>query len=285
MPHVILAAHRARRIVVGLTLWLSLYGAIDSVDEIIAAEKGSRRVVAVAPLHAAGDDAVLKQLAVSLTDVVASLLAEDRNVTVVERKRLTDLLAEQKLQASGLVDLSTAVRIGKLLGADLVLNGSVVQEQSSLRLVLNVIAVAGQEVRGTIDLPLGRQRVAEDLLAAGPKLAELVDVQLAAPSSASLDDSPVGRVHLLRGMSCYAARLPDQAVVHLLRAVHTDPRLIESRLWIARSYLETNEPEKAKLELARVRTHSAAVDWRTEIELLTQAIATAESAAANGRKP
>src|SRR5688572_26489873 len=147
-----------------------------------SAADAATRVVAVAPLHAAGADPALAGLSASITDVVGSLLSEDRNVTIVERKRIDDVLAEQKLQASGLVDTATAVRVGKLLGADLILTGSVVPENDAFRLVLKVVAVAGNEVRGTVDLPLSRTRIAEDLLAAGPRLSELVDVRITPPS-------------------------------------------------------------------------------------------------------
>jgi hypothetical protein len=248
-----------------------------------AAAQAPNRVVAVAPLHAAGGERSLEALAGSITDVLSSLLAEDPDVTVVERKRLDDVLTEQKLQASVLVDTATAVRLGRLLGADLVVAGSLVPEANAFRLALRVVTVAGNEVRGTVDLPLAKSRVAEDLLALGPRLSTLVDVKITVPTPEQLDDSPLGRMHLLRGISCYTARLPDQAVVHLLRAIRTDPRLIEARIWIARAYLDAGEPEKAKLELARIRSHSAAGRWQTAIDELAAAIAAAEQAAAGGR--
>ncbi len=47
--------------------------------------------------------------------------------SVIERTRLDSLLAEQDLGASGAVDAATAARIGQLLGAQLILMGSITQ--------------------------------------------------------------------------------------------------------------------------------------------------------------
>ncbi|MDK9693498.1 MAG: hypothetical protein OEL19_04525 [Sulfurimonas sp.] len=45
--------------------------------------------------------------------------------TVISRKDLDDVIAEQKLQSSGLVDVSKAVEVGNLLGAEAIISGSV----------------------------------------------------------------------------------------------------------------------------------------------------------------
>jgi TolB-like protein len=260
------------------TLLATLLAAFAIHAEQAQAADAPRRIVAVAPLHAAADDPALRQLAASVTDVLSSLLSEDRTLAIVERRRIAEVLSEQKLQASGLVDAATAGRVGRLLGAELVLSGSLVPEKESLRLVLHVIGVAGQEVRGTIDLPLARERVAEDLLSIGPQLAKLTNTTLSPPPAESLDDSPIGRIHLLRGMSCRVAGLPDQAVVHLLRAVRVDPRLVEARIGIARAYLDSGEPDKAALELTRLRSHSLAAQWQADIDTLAAEIAHATAA-------
>src|SRR5688500_17802587 len=90
-----------------LATWALLAAFAIHAEQAQAAD-APRRIVAVAPLHAAGDDPALRQLAFSVTDVLASLLSEDRTLAVVERRRLADVLSEQKLQASGLVDAATA---------------------------------------------------------------------------------------------------------------------------------------------------------------------------------
>ncbi|MBL6999625.1 MAG: hypothetical protein ISR73_07170 [Gammaproteobacteria bacterium] len=61
--------------------------------------------------------------------VVASLLANElgklTNISIVERGQMNNLLGEQKLQMSGIIDSSSAAEIGKILGADAVVIGNV----------------------------------------------------------------------------------------------------------------------------------------------------------------
>jgi len=56
----------------------------------------------------------------ALYDMLAMGLLKAGIFKVVERQRIRDILKEQEFQYSGLVDESTAVEFGKLLGADVV---------------------------------------------------------------------------------------------------------------------------------------------------------------------
>jgi len=55
-----------------------------------------------------------------------------RGVQVVERKRLGEILAEQAMQWTGLFDLSSAAELGKLLGVEGVLIGSITDQGETL---------------------------------------------------------------------------------------------------------------------------------------------------------
>ena len=50
-----------------------------------------------------------------------------RSVDVVERHQLHAVMKEYDLAASGMLDMSTAKKIGKLVGADVVLTGTIIQ--------------------------------------------------------------------------------------------------------------------------------------------------------------
>ena len=60
-------------------------------------------------------------------DEITTQLVQTGKFTVVERTQLEALLAEQDLGASGRVSSSTAAQIGKVLGVQLVLTGSITQ--------------------------------------------------------------------------------------------------------------------------------------------------------------
>ncbi|AFZ46817.1 Curli production assembly/transport component CsgG [Cyanobacterium stanieri PCC 7202] len=62
-----------------------------------------------------------------VSDVVVGELVDTRKYRVIERSRLDDILNEQGLADSGLVDPGTAAQIGRLLGAELIMVGSITQ--------------------------------------------------------------------------------------------------------------------------------------------------------------
>jgi len=74
-------------------------------------------VIAVLPCDFASYDLV--DLAHALPDLLSTALSRDKGLVLVERERLAQVLQEQSLGASGLVDPDTAARIGHLLGARL----------------------------------------------------------------------------------------------------------------------------------------------------------------------
>lgn len=62
-----------------------------------------------------------------VSDVVVTELVETGKYRVIERSRLNTVLQEQNLGASGRMDASTAAEIGRLLGVELVMLGSITQ--------------------------------------------------------------------------------------------------------------------------------------------------------------
>src|SRR5690606_21238006 len=60
-------------------------------------------------------------------DELVTQLLNGGQFTVIERTQLESVIAEQKLGASGAVDASTAARIGKILGVQFILTGSITQ--------------------------------------------------------------------------------------------------------------------------------------------------------------
>lgn len=57
-------------------------------------------------------------------DVITTKLVESGNFTVVDRSRMADILAEQNLQMTGAVDPATAGQLGRILGVEYLVAGS-----------------------------------------------------------------------------------------------------------------------------------------------------------------
>ena len=109
---------------------------------LLAAEV--RQKVAVMDFKTVGDSTDLGEGA---AEILRTTLMETGKYTVVERSMLKEALEEQKLGLSGAVDQTTAVGIGKILGAQLVAVGSVVKmDERSYTLNIRFVDVATGEV-------------------------------------------------------------------------------------------------------------------------------------------
>jgi len=62
-------------------------------------------------------------------------------IRVVERDRIEDILAEQKLQGTGKIDAKSAAKLGKLLGARYLVVGGYFDLQGALRVDARIIDV------------------------------------------------------------------------------------------------------------------------------------------------
>lgn len=62
-----------------------------------------------------------------VTDLLVSYLVKDGSYSVIERKALDKILAEQNFSNSDRADATSAAKIGKLLGVDAIITGSVTQ--------------------------------------------------------------------------------------------------------------------------------------------------------------
>ncbi|MDD5491066.1 MAG: CsgG/HfaB family protein [bacterium] len=77
-----------------------------------------------------------------IQEKIISALVNQGMFRVIERQQLEKIIAEQKLQMSGLIDNSSAVEIGKILGADGIMVGSITEYGRTIypkaRLTVNV---------------------------------------------------------------------------------------------------------------------------------------------------
>ena len=93
-------------------------------------------------------------LGIAVAEILRTELIGVGDYTVIERGMLEEILSEQELQLTGAVDSETAVEIGKLTGAKLVVIGSIVKTGSVYTInsrfidVETGVAKVGQNIRG-----------------------------------------------------------------------------------------------------------------------------------------
>ena len=129
-------------------LILLLAGALALAPLAGAATPGAYKDAAIAVLPFVNTSQVdrLNYLEGALAKMLVTDLKQSQSLTVVTRDNLDDVLAELKLSRSALVDPVNAQKIGKLLGADVIVAGSIVSVGGALRLDGHVIDVTTGEV-------------------------------------------------------------------------------------------------------------------------------------------
>lgn len=98
-------------------------------------------------------------------------------IKVIERSELHELLNEQKLSLSGRVDESTALEVGKLVGAQYVIHGQVTSIADNLRMDMRAVDVATSEIMEVQKLS-GKT---DELLDVVVKMADLFSIKLKLP--------------------------------------------------------------------------------------------------------
>lgn len=105
--------------------------------------------VAVMPFTYSGTNAEIQPLTRGLAQLVITDLAKSRQVTVLERERMQAMLDEMRLSEQGNVEQQTAVRSGRLLRAERVVQGTIAERGDQLRVDAAVVDVATAGVAAT----------------------------------------------------------------------------------------------------------------------------------------
>jgi len=83
----------------------------------------------------------------SIPDYLKSALSKSSQLIIVERTRLQEVLKEQALSMTGLVDSSTAQKVGDLLGAAYVISGTISQSGDWIRIDANIVKTETGQLR------------------------------------------------------------------------------------------------------------------------------------------
>ena len=94
------------------------------VEDSINANTFPETSIGVAPFQVMASDTALNVLGHGLAALLMTDLAKSRQVQVVDRLRIDAFLREQNLGANGVVDSSTAPRLGRIVGARQIVSGA-----------------------------------------------------------------------------------------------------------------------------------------------------------------
>ncbi len=210
------------------------------------------RAIAVMPFTAAGTGGANREMADALRDLLTADLSSFPEVRLVERERLDDVLREQALSAVGLTEADRRMRVGRLVGARLLLSGAMTPVDGRIRIDAHLIEVE----TGRVIASRRAEAASEDWVEAEQRLARELADALKLPvrevQSRAIDRKPRVNRHFLRGLGCYHAGKYDRAIAEFMHALRGDRRYVEARYWMAMSYEALGEPEHARIEFDRI---------------------------------
>lgn len=239
------------------------------------ARAGETLTMAVAYFDNNTGQAQLEGLTKGLADMLLTDLSVAKELTLVERSRLNAILDELKLNATAAIDPQTAQKMGKLLGADLILTGGISAVEPTLRVDARIITVETGEILATAkaDGPSADFfKVEADLV---QKLLDAIGVGLTPIQKLQVGKPPTRSLPALRkyGEALDAADKNDPKAekAALQEALQADPtfaraqqRLAELEKRLAELERRTDVVEKAG---GLVINPTRAIDWWSNHEI------------------
>jgi len=177
----------------------------------------------------------------ALTDMLTTDISRSKEVTVVARRELKEIIEEQKLALSGLLDESTTVEIGNLVGANTILYCTYTIVQSDIRLDAKGFDVES----GTIVLTASAQGKMADVLSIEKELVldifNNMDIQLDNNTLEVLMEKPTNSIHAVsnnyKGILALEKKKFGIAEIYFQKAIEYDPSYIQAK----ENYSEVSE--------------------------------------------
>jgi len=120
----------------GVSLTNQIEGAMDNAAKTLIDSIPQNATVAILSVYSDN-----RETAEYVIDEVEYKLVNSRKFQIVDRRRLEQIRREQNFQLSGDVDDNSAIAIGNMLGASIVITGDISGSGSSRRLVLKALDV------------------------------------------------------------------------------------------------------------------------------------------------
>ena len=133
-----------------------------SVNDVVQVENKiidkPARVAIISFDNSSGKESEYGDLGGPLRDMLTTDLKDVKNLTMVDRQALEKILAEQNLNNSKSFDQATATKLGKLLGAEIIITGTYFEFFGSLRVDAKFINVETGEILFSVCVDGAREK-------------------------------------------------------------------------------------------------------------------------------
>ena len=173
---------------------LGLFGAVATIAQTPTRPSSQPAGLTVAVLTFAGGSGTTgHELGAQVAELVTISLSGQPGIVLVERAALDKVLEEQALNLTGLVETEQAVKVGRLVGARVLVTGKVFAVGSQTFMTAKLIGTETTRVEGVLVKDDGQTDIPTLALSLGKKVAEslaTVGPQLVAQDGAGVDPLP-----------------------------------------------------------------------------------------------
>jgi TolB-like protein len=201
--------------------------------------------VAVMPFENTTRDSTLDWLSMGIPETITNDLLAFKGIVLIERLQLRKVMDEQALQLTGAVDEATAVKVGELIGADIIVVGAFQKQAAMVRLTARFVNVQSGDVlqtakaTGKLDAIFDLQdQIVQDLL-------KNLNVELKQSELEKLAEKPTESLeayqHFGQGALLQAKKDYTGALKELQQASAADPEFALVKRKFAEIFLSLNK--------------------------------------------
>lgn len=148
-------------------------------------------------------------LGMGVANTLVTALVKSNHYRVAERSMLQNILEEQSLGMTGVIDAATASRVGNILGVDYLIMGSI--SEFGIKTTRTGVGY-GKDVDASVGVSKGTARVVLDVRVVNSNTAEIVSVETGVGSHYSVNVGiAVKEISLLTGIAGFDQTLIGKA--------------------------------------------------------------------------
>ena len=255
------------------------FAAFAALAAPMAIEAQAKPVIAVLPFdnNSIGKDrADFDGIGRGMADMLITDMAQNASITVVERERIQALLTEQNLVKSGTIDPQTAIRLGKMIGAQYMITGGFMSDGRGTY-VLTARAINVE--KSTIVNPVRLTTKGDDVLGLMSQLSSKLNSEMKLPALQVGDASAPAAVPA--GAPVNAAAAPESKAAPAAAVVASTPAAAKAAppSQPAQQVAKAESKPKGKMDMRTALLYSKALEEEdagnstTAVELYKQVVA------------
>ncbi|NLF38521.1 hypothetical protein GX586_03700 [bacterium] len=190
-------------------------------------------------------------MAEAVRDLLLASLATRPGMRLVDRDDLERVLSELTLTLSGLTDPARGVQVGRLLGAQRLVTGSILPGEEGVALVAHVLDVETGVVQTSCKAEGPASEVPERASELADRIAEALKLPFDPGTAVRLERAPLASLHYLRGLGSFHAGDYDRAIMEFAVSDELGVDNPALHAWSGRAYEALEEPEHAVVDFRR----------------------------------